>query len=161
MPITINGSGTITGISVGGLPDGVVTVSDISATGTPSSTTYLRGDGTWSTVSGGVTSAVAGNGVAVSGSTGAVTFSVAAPSYGSVGSYVYGRITSIGALTVTAGNNYSAGSGNLQVTSTVAFSAGGTYTNVNNLSGTWKYMGCTFTPSACFENFAAVFVRVS
>lgn len=31
-----------------------VPVGDISATGTPSSTTYLRGDGTWSTVSSGV-----------------------------------------------------------------------------------------------------------
>jgi hypothetical protein len=30
-----------------------VSVSNISATGTPSSTTYLRGDGTWSTISGG------------------------------------------------------------------------------------------------------------
>lgn len=30
-----------------------VTVSDVSATGTPNSTTYLRGDGTWSTPAGG------------------------------------------------------------------------------------------------------------
>ncbi len=30
-----------------------VSVSNINATGTPSSTTYLRGDGTWSTISGG------------------------------------------------------------------------------------------------------------
>ena len=137
--------------------------SALQAVAPGSSGNVLTSNGTtWSSSApSGVTSAVAGNGVAVSGSTGAVTFSAAAPSYGSVGSYVYGRITSIGALTVTAGNNYSAGSGNLQVTSTVAFSAGGTYTNVNNLSGTWKYMGCTFTPSACLENFAAVFVRVS
>lgn len=33
--------------------DSSITVSKISATGTPSGTTYLRGDGTWSTVSGG------------------------------------------------------------------------------------------------------------
>ena len=31
MPISINGSGTITGISAGGLPDGVITTDDIAA----------------------------------------------------------------------------------------------------------------------------------
>ena len=31
MPIAINGSGTITGISAGGLPDGVITTDDIAA----------------------------------------------------------------------------------------------------------------------------------
>ena len=31
MPITINGTGTITGISAGGLPDGVITTDDIAA----------------------------------------------------------------------------------------------------------------------------------
>lgn len=31
MPITIDGSGTVTGISAGGLPDGVITTDDIAA----------------------------------------------------------------------------------------------------------------------------------
>ena len=31
MPITINGSGTVTGINAGGLPDGVITTDDIAA----------------------------------------------------------------------------------------------------------------------------------
>ena len=31
MPITINGSGTVTGITAGGLPDGVITTDDIAA----------------------------------------------------------------------------------------------------------------------------------
>lgn len=31
MPITINGSGTVTGISAGGLPDGVITTDDLAA----------------------------------------------------------------------------------------------------------------------------------
>lgn len=47
MPIGINGSGTITGISAGGLPDGSVSMADLAATGTPSASTYLRGDGAW------------------------------------------------------------------------------------------------------------------
>jgi hypothetical protein len=59
MAIVINGSGTISGISVGGLPDGIVdngtmaddaiAIADLAATGTASSTTYLRGDNSWQT----------------------------------------------------------------------------------------------------------------
>lgn len=37
----------LTGIQIGNTSVGIV---DLSATGTPSSTTYLRGDNTWSTV---------------------------------------------------------------------------------------------------------------
>ena len=33
------------------IQDGTIGLADLSATGTPSSTTYLRGDNTWSTVS--------------------------------------------------------------------------------------------------------------
>jgi hypothetical protein len=46
--------------------NGAITMTKISATGTPSASTYLRGDGTWSTVSGGsgtVTSITAGTGL--------------------------------------------------------------------------------------------------
>jgi hypothetical protein len=46
--ITVSGSG-----SVWTIDNGVVTVAKISATGTPSATTYLRGDGSWSTPAGG------------------------------------------------------------------------------------------------------------
>ena len=44
--ITVSGSGATWTID-----NSVVTVAKISATGTPSATTFLRGDGTWSTVS--------------------------------------------------------------------------------------------------------------
>ena len=60
MAIAINGSGTITGISAGGLPDNTVDngtmaddaigVAELSATGTASSSTYLRGDQTWQAI---------------------------------------------------------------------------------------------------------------
>lgn len=33
------------------IKDGTVALADLSATGTPSSSTYLRGDNTWSTIS--------------------------------------------------------------------------------------------------------------
>jgi len=45
------------------IADANVTVAKLSATGTPSSSTYLRGDNTWAAVSGGVTSLTAGNGI--------------------------------------------------------------------------------------------------
>ena len=59
MAIVINGSGTVTGISVGGLPDGIVdngtmaddaiAIADLAATGTASNSTFLRGDNSWAT----------------------------------------------------------------------------------------------------------------
>jgi len=72
MGITINGSsaagnidlgtnGTITDLAVGGVPDNTIDngamaddaigVAELSATGTASSSTYLRGDNTWATIS--------------------------------------------------------------------------------------------------------------
>ena len=74
--INLGSNGTITNLAVGGLPDGSVDadslasnsvanvkvaddaigVAELSATGTASGTTYLRGDNTWATVAGGVTS---------------------------------------------------------------------------------------------------------
>lgn len=51
MPMTLSGDGTITGLAVGGLPDATVAIADLSATGSPSSTTFLRGDNTWAGVS--------------------------------------------------------------------------------------------------------------
>ena len=73
MAIAINGSGTITGISVGGIPDGTVDadalatnavanakvaddaigLAELSATGTASSSTFLRGDNAWAAAGGG------------------------------------------------------------------------------------------------------------
>ena len=57
MAIVINGSGTVTGLSAGGLPDNTVDngtmaddaigVAELSATGTASSSTFLRGDNSW------------------------------------------------------------------------------------------------------------------
>ena len=60
MTITINGSGTITGISEGGLNDESIAIADLSATGTASATTFLRGDNAWA-VPGGKILQVVGN----------------------------------------------------------------------------------------------------
>lgn len=57
------------GLADTALQPGTVTVADIDATGTPSSTTFLAGDGSWKTVSGGgggqVDSVEAGTGISV------------------------------------------------------------------------------------------------
>ena len=66
MAITINGTAnTIAGLAVGGLPDNTIDngcmaddaigVADLSATGTASSSTYLRGDNSWAAIAGGLT----------------------------------------------------------------------------------------------------------
>ena len=51
MPVSISGDGTLTGVSIttADLANSSVTVAKISATGTPSSTTFLAGDGSWQT----------------------------------------------------------------------------------------------------------------
>ena len=52
MAITINGSAnTVAGLAAGGLPDDSINLADLSATGTASSSTYLRGDNSWAALS--------------------------------------------------------------------------------------------------------------
>ena len=52
MALVFNGSNnTIGGLAQGGLPDDSVVLADLSATGTASSSTYLRGDNSWASLS--------------------------------------------------------------------------------------------------------------
>lgn len=63
LPATISGAGlihagatgTVDGVNESALTNSLIALADFSATGTPSSTTFLRGDNTWSTPSGGGT----------------------------------------------------------------------------------------------------------
>ena len=48
MAVTVNGS---TGVSL--VQDNVIVIADLTATGTPSATTFLRGDNAWATPAGG------------------------------------------------------------------------------------------------------------
>ena len=51
MAITIDGSAnTVAGLAAGGLPDDSINIADLSATGTASSSTFLRGDNAWSAI---------------------------------------------------------------------------------------------------------------
>ena len=143
---TISG-GTITGITDLAVADGGTGVSTLAAnnvllgngtsalqTVAPSTAgNILTSDGTtWTSAAlGGVTSAVAGNGIAVSGATGAVTLSVACPTFNTIGSYAW-TISPTGG-SYSPGSNYSAGFGSQQVG---VENSGG----ANILSGTWKWM---------------------
>ena len=54
MAITINGTAnTVAGLTAGGLPDDSINLADLSATGTASATTFLRGDNSWAAAGGG------------------------------------------------------------------------------------------------------------
>jgi hypothetical protein len=102
-------SGTLTNAT--GLP-----VGGITATGTPSSTTYLRGDGSWATVSGSIS--VTGGDLTLSGNTGtAITNATLATVNSNTGSF--GSSSSIPVITVN-------GKGLITAVSTSAV-AGGQY----------------------------------
>lgn len=92
----------------------------------------------------GVTSVATGNGLSGGTITSTGTLVIACPSFNSVGSYTLGYISNGATTTITAGSNYSAGGGNLQFISCSIPSSSAPATQ-NNLSGTWKVMGATFT----------------
>lgn len=94
-----------------------------------------------------VTSVATGNGLQGGTITGSGTLSVACPTFNTVGSYAFGIFGSVGtSTTVTAGSNYSAGSGasNIKGGNVESDNAGGAgFYDTNSLSGTWKWMGAT------------------
>lgn len=107
--------------------------------------------------SGTVTSVATGNGLSGGTITTSGTLTIAAPSFNSVGSYVfvYGFDANF-----TSGSNYSAGTGSAQVQSTLNRNSGFNIFVNNNLSGTWKWMGSTATGNGG-DNYQAIAVRVS
>ena len=168
--------GTITGITDLAVADGGTGVSTIPAnavvlgngtsaiqTVAPSTNgNVLTSNGTtWTSVALPtiVTSAVAGNGIAVSGATGAVTFAAACPTFNTVGSYIFGG-SGGGATAKTSGSNYAVGASAGQIQSVVLNNSGAGVMDAiyeNNLSGTWKWMGA----STNNENLSTVCCRVS
>jgi hypothetical protein len=176
MPVSISGTtgyaGPLGSLTVGttAIEANAVTPAKMSRTGTSGQVLTSNGAGAdpsyQSLPAGGVTSAVAGNGIAVSASTGAVTFSVAAPTQNTVGSYAMVWMTAnpsnVGP-TATFGGNYSAGTtqGTLQAGTVSQANCGGIamgYTN--SLSGTWKWLGATFNASF-YLGYMGIAVRVA
>lgn len=152
-----DGSGNVVEMSPTVIADASVTVAKISATGTPSSSTYLRGDGSWQAVSGGVTS--------LNGQTGAITDT----NLYAVGSYVTARPMN---YTTYSENSTLAGS-SLYATTPGAFYGGATdfyvmstntmTTNIGGAlinTGSWRCTSRAAAPNSS-RAFAGVWVRIS
>ena len=108
-----------------------------------------------------VTSVATGNGLSGGTITSTGTLTVACPTFNTVGSYCFGWIRQPSSGDVTSGANYAAGASANQINSfTQAQDCFFRGINVNNLSGTWKWMGAT-TGSGWFPNPQAVICRVS
>ena len=93
-------------------------------------------------VGGGVTSAVAGNGIAVSGATGAVTFSLGAAGANTVGTYILTNISINYGQSLAYGESCSVGTGNKQVRNDNIFDSSGDFSQgAIGVSGTWRFLG--------------------
>jgi len=94
-----------------------------------------------------VTSIATGNGLSGGTITTTGTLTIAAPGFNTVGAYAFCIVNS-GNITLTSGATYSAGASTGQIGSVSLAQnscVGGVFpqSNVNNLSGTWRYMGGT------------------
>jgi|GEM_PF-2238920 len=118
---------------------------------------------TWTSGGAGVTSAVAGNGIAVSSATGAVTISAAAPSSGSIGSYCFAGSPDAGNSTIafTPGTTVAGSTLRIADPSTTVTTSG----YDPGFGGTWQSMGRTSrTFNPCNGNSPSsigLWVRVS
>ena len=108
-----------------------------------------------------VTSVATGNGLSGGTITSTGTLVIAAPSYNSVGSYVYGFVTAL-STAFSAGDTKSAGASANQVQGIVIrnFGCGNEFRVSNNLSGTWRMM-LSNTDGGGGGNVLALMVRVS
>jgi len=117
-----------------------VTIAKLSATGTPSSSTFLRGDGSWQTIS-------------TTPTTDQVLAATAGASVGAVGTYALLRNNTAGTST-TQGSTLAGSS--LVYTSAAAQSSG-------SPAGTWRSMGrTTFSENQSFVGDTnTLFLRIS
>jgi hypothetical protein len=154
-PSSGNGS-NLTNLNASNLASGTVAVARLAATGTPSASTYLRGDSSWATVSGGVTSITAGNGltggtitssgtIALDYYTGSTSDNTSFP----LGSYVIIRNNTNSAIATSLTCRVSSGAN--------AFTPGGT----SAVAGTWRSRGLCGVEYTCPVNFYYLVQRVA
>ena len=144
--LDVNGTGRFVGsllVNGGTALSSVTNPANNPATGTPSSSTYLRGDGTWASIPGGnpgtVTSITAGTGlsggtITSSGTIAISNTTVTAASYGSASSVATFTVNAQGQLTAAGNTSIAIASG---AVSGLAASATTDTTNASNItSGT-------------------------
>jgi hypothetical protein len=115
--------------------------------------TFSNGSTQSVAATGTVSSVATGNGLSGGTITSTGTLVVACPGFNTVGSYCYVYVASNSAI--TSGGTYSAGSGSSQLQS---FNGSNV---LNNLSGTWRWMGSTSPANCCGNTRAAIACRVS
>jgi hypothetical protein len=126
---------------------GVTAASYTNANITVNAQGHITAASSGASASGTVTSVATGNGLSGGTITTSGTLVVACPTFNSVGSYCWGNINYNSA---SAGSNYSAGSSSQQIQSLVTRNQGDLSLALNGrqfdvLSGTWKWMGASFT----------------
>ena len=123
---------------------GVTAASYTNANITVNAQGHITSASSGASASGTVTSVATGNGLQGGTITGSGTLSVACPAFNTVGSYTFATVANWqtgSSINANGGNNYSTGGSNGQFQSTVFQQGGANWSNQNNLSGTWKYMG--------------------
>lgn len=137
---------------------GVTSVTGAGTVSVSSSTGAVTITGTGG--SGTVTSVATGNGLSGGTITSTGTLTIAAPTFGSIGSYCTVVMLINQGSTVTSGSDYSAGTGNLQVRCAGTTPSGAQ----NTLTGIWRWMSVGYTQPSSAEdptNFNGLAVRVS
>jgi hypothetical protein len=145
LPVANGGTGTSSPSLVAG--------SGITITGSFPNQTIASSGG-----AGTVTSVATGNGLQGGTITTSGTLSVACPGFNTVGSYCFGGFNNN--ISTTSGATYSAGS--LQSTTIFRDDEGesGRQSYQNNLSGTWRWMGSSFSAGGTTNN-GSLICRVS
>jgi len=87
-----------------------------------------------------VTSVATGNGLSGGTITSSGTLVIACPTWNTVGSYAGVILRADDGSTFTAGSNYAAGSGNLQMVAGCGINGGSYNSSGTQISGTWKWM---------------------
>jgi hypothetical protein len=154
----IGNGAQLTSLEAGDIASGTVATARL-ASGTANSSTYLRGDQTWATISGGVTS--------LNGQTGAITNT----DYGAIGSYVIAANNDFSASLVKDPNVTVSGSSLIRanpsdvnatgINGTTSPSVQSSAQASLGLSGTWRSMTRAKNNSAGTLSGINLYVRIS